>query len=29
MGDAAEPAAGAVFRADVAVAGLPAATFAG
>jgi sugar lactone lactonase YvrE len=29
MGDAAEPAAGAVFRADVAVTGLPAATFAG
>jgi sugar lactone lactonase YvrE len=29
MGAAAEPAAGAVFRADVAVAGLPAATFAG
>jgi sugar lactone lactonase YvrE len=29
MGAAAEPAAGAVFRADVAVTGLPAATFAG
>ncbi|HEY2262119.1 MAG TPA: SMP-30/gluconolactonase/LRE family protein [Streptosporangiaceae bacterium] len=29
MGDAAEAAAGAVFRADVAVTGLPAATFAG
>jgi sugar lactone lactonase YvrE len=29
MGDAAEPAAGAVFRADVGVTGLPAATFAG
>lgn len=28
-GQAAEPAAGAVFRADVAVTGLPAATFAG
>jgi sugar lactone lactonase YvrE len=29
MGDGAEAAAGAVFRADVAVTGLPAATFAG
>jgi sugar lactone lactonase YvrE len=29
MGDAAGPAAGAVFRADVAVTGLPAATFVG
>ncbi|MGD0240901.1 MAG: SMP-30/gluconolactonase/LRE family protein [Streptosporangiaceae bacterium] len=29
MGDTAEPAAGALFRADVAVAGLPAAAFAG
>jgi sugar lactone lactonase YvrE len=29
MGDAAEPAAGALFRADVAVTGLPAAQFAG
>lgn len=29
MGDAAEPAAGALFRADVAVTGLPAAAFAG
>jgi sugar lactone lactonase YvrE len=29
MGDAAEPAAGALFRADVAVTGLPAGTFAG
>ena len=29
VGDAAEPAAGALFRADVAVTGLPAAVFAG
>ena len=29
MGAAAEPAAGALFRADVAVTGLPASTFAG
>jgi sugar lactone lactonase YvrE len=29
MGDAAEPAAGALFRADVAVTGMPAASFAG
>jgi sugar lactone lactonase YvrE len=29
MGDAAEPAAGALFRADVAVTGQPAAAFAG
>jgi sugar lactone lactonase YvrE len=29
LGDAAEPAAGAVFRADVGVTGLSASTFAG